>query len=359
MERIFNFAAGPSMLPLEVLEEAQRDLISYKGCGMSVMEMSHRSKQYQAIFDETEATLRRIMNISDDYAVMFLQGGASLQFSMIPMNLMPKGGTANYCETGVFAKKAAAEAKKWGNVVTITSGKDNNYSSIPHLTDDLVTDDASYVHITQNNTIFGTTYHYTPDIKKCPLVADMSSVILGEEFDVNKYGLIYAGAQKNMAPAGMTLVIVKKDLLGNAPADIPSMLDYKLMADNGSMYNTPPCWTIYMAGLVYKWVEKIGGVKALEKRNKEKSALLYDAIDSSKLFTAAAAPESRSYMNVTFTLPTDELTAEFLDFVKDRNMTNLKGHRAVGGMRASIYNAMPIEGVQALVNAIKEFEAKK
>lgn len=359
MERVYNFAAGPSMLPLSVLEEAQKELVNYKGTGMSVMEMSHRSKPYQAIIDNTEATLRRIMNISDDYAVLFLQGGASLQFSMIPMNLMAQGETAAYAETGVFAKKAGKEAAKWGKVVTVTSGKDCNYSTIPTLTNDMIPDDAKYVHITQNNTIYGTTYHKTPKITKCPLVSDMSSVILGEQFNVDDYGLIYAGAQKNMGPSGLTVVIIKKSLMGNIADIVPSMLSYQLMADNGSMYNTPPCFAIYMAGLVFQWVESEGGVAVLEKRNKEKSSLIYDLLDSSKLFKAAATPESRSYMNVTFTLPTQELTDEFLKLTVENGMTNLKGHRAVGGIRASIYNAMPVEGVQKLVALMKDFEARR
>ncbi len=360
MERVFNFSAGPSMLPLPVLEQVQADLVNYKGAGCSVLEMSHRSRPYEEIIENAEATLRRIMNIPDDYAVLFLQGGASLQFSMVPMNLARRGATMDYALTGQFATKAWQEGKRWGNAVAVCSSKEDKYAYIPKITKEMLSPDAAYLHITGNNTIFGTMYNELPPVGDTPLVCDLSSIILGREFDVRDFALIYAGAQKNMGPAGLTVVIMKKSLLTDDLDEVvPSMLSYKKMADAGSMYNTPPCFAIYVAGLVFQWVEQTGGVAAMEKRNREKAALLYDALDASDLFKGAAAKEDRSIMNATFTLPDDEQTKAFLALCESRGMINLKGHRSVGGCRASIYNAMPREGVERLVETIRDFEQGK
>ncbi len=360
MNRVFIFSAGPSMLPLSVLEKAQKDLVCYPGAGSSVMEMSHRSRPFEEIIERTEATLRKLMNISDEYAVLFLQGGASLQFSMVPMNLLKKGETADYSLTGQFATKAYKEAQRWANAVAVASSKEDTFSYIPKITPDMLSKDAKYLHITGNNTIFGTCYNTLPETGNVPLVCDLSSVILGKEFDVNKFELVYAGAQKNMGPSGLTVVIIKKSLLDNEIDPIvPSMLNYKTMADNDSMYNTPPCFSIYMAGLVYEWVAEQGGVAAMEKKNADKAAMLYDAIDSSSIFKNPVKKEDRSIMNVTFTLPDEDMTKEFLAMTQERGMINLKGHRSVGGFRASIYNAMPVEGIETLVKCIKDFEAKK
>ena len=345
------------MMPLEVLEDAQENLVNYKGCGSSVMEMSHRSKTYEAIIQDAEATLRRIMNISDEYYVLFLQGGASLQFSMIPMNLVGRGDTTAYAVTGQFSKKAYNEAKRWCNAVAITDGKATNYAEIPEITPDMVPADAKYVHICGNNTIFGTTYNTLPDVGDKMLICDLSSTILGKEFDVNRFGLVYAGAQKNMGIAGLTVVIIRKDLVReDIDPIVPSMLRYDLMAKNGSMYNTPPAFAIYMAGLMFSWVEKMGGVKELEKINRKKSSLLYDYLDASSMFTPVAAKKDRSLMNVTFRLPDEDLTAAFIKMCTGRGMINVKGHRSVGGCRASIYNAMPVEGVEKLVQCMTDFE---
>ena len=359
MKRLYNFSAGPSMLPLSVLEQAQKDLVSYQDCGSSVMEMSHRSRYFEPIIQDAEATLRRVMNIPDNYAVLFLQGGASLQFSMIPMNLTDRGDTTAYILTGQFAKKAYQEGKKWGNAVAVASGEDSNYATIPTVTPDMIPADAKYVHFTGNNTIFGTTFNTLPDVGDKLLVCDLSSTILGKDFDVSKFGLIYAGAQKNMGIAGLTVVIIRKDLIrSDVDPIVPSMMRYDLMAKNDSMYNTPPCWAIYMAGLCFHWVEDQGGIAALEAKNKEKSDLLYNYLDQSRLFHPVADKKDRSLMNVTFTLPTDEQTKAFLALCEERGMINIKGHRSVGGCRASIYNAMPIEGVELLVETMKEFEEK-
>ena len=355
MERVFNFAAGPSALPLPVLEQAQRELLCYPGAGCSVMEMSHRSSAFQEIAAKAEENLRRLMDIPDTYAVLFLQGGASLQFSMVPMNLMEKGATAAYAETGNFAKKAAAEAKRWGKVVTVASSKDANYSYIPEITADMVPQEAAYQHITGNNTIYGTQYKTLPKVS-VPLVADLSSSILGRVYDVNECALIYAGAQKNMGPAGLTVVIIRKDLLGKASDEVPAMLNYTLAAEADSMYNTPPCFSIYIAGLVFEYLLGQGGVPEMERRNAEKSALLYSILDESKFYVGSARADSRSNMNVTFTLPSDELTAAFVKGATAQGMINLKGHRAVGGIRASIYNAMPMEGVRKLADYMRQFE---
>ncbi|HWP79688.1 MAG TPA: 3-phosphoserine/phosphohydroxythreonine transaminase [Candidatus Acidoferrum sp.] len=358
MERQFNFAAGPSAMPLPVLEQIRDEMLCYPGAGSSVLEMSHRSPAFQEIHTKAQESLRRLMRIPEDYAVLFLQGGASLQFSMIPMNLMERGGVADYVETGSFAKKAAVEAARWGTVHTIFSGKAENYSRIPKITEDMLSKDASYLHITGNNTIYGTTYHKWPKTGGMPLVADLSSCILGLDVEVTDFDLIYAGAQKNMAPAGLTVVIVKKSLLKDTPPEVPAMLSYKLAADNDSMYNTPNCFAIYAAGLVFKWLEGQGGVAAMEAVNRQKAVLLYDVIDASKLYKGCAEEGSRSITNVTFTLPTEEQTAEFIKLAKGKGIINIKGHRAAGGIRASIYNAMPVEGVRALADFMKEYETK-
>ncbi len=343
------------MLPLPVLERAASEMTDYNGSGMSVTEMSHRSSVYDAIIKATEANLRRIMSIPDNYKVLFMQGGASLQFAAVPLNLMPEGGSADYIVSGQFSGKAQKEAKKYGTANVIATSADNNFIFVPEIGKDGISKDASYVHICYNNTIYGTRYNYTPDTGDVPLVADMSSYILSEPFDVSKYGLIYAGAQKNMAPAGVTVVIVREDLLGNARPYTPSMLDYKLMADNDSMYNTPPCYSIYMLGLVLEWIEETGGLEAMKARNEKKAAILYDYLDSQDFYKAPVKPECRSMMNVTFVTGDAELDKKFASEAAKAGLQNLKGHRSVGGMRASIYNAMPEEGVIALVEFMKKF----
>lgn len=357
MDRIFNFSAGPSMLPLPVLEKAQADLINYQGTGMSVMEMSHRSPAFEKIITDAEALLRQLMNIPDSYKVLFLQGGASTQFSAVPLNLLNKSRKADYVITGQFSKKAYQEAKKYGDIKLAASSEDKNNTYIPCLTSADFRDDADYVHICWNNTIFGTKWNYIPDTGSAPLVADMSSSILSEPVDVSKYGLIYAGAQKNIAPAGVTIVIVREDLIGCADPKIPVMLDYKTQADNGSMYNTPPCWSIYMAKLVFEYLLETGGLAERKKINEAKAAVLYDYLDSQDYYTAAAGKEYRSMMNVTFVTGNSDLDKKFASEASAEGLVNLKGHRSVGGMRASIYNAMPIEGVEKLVCFMKKFAA--
>ena len=357
MSRVYNFSAGPSMLPLEVLETAQKEMLDFGGSGQSVMEMSHRSPVYDAIIKETEANFRKLMNIPENYKVLFLQGGASTQFAAVPLNLM-KNGKADYVVSGQFSGKAFKEAKKYGDAKCIATSEDKTFSYIPKITPDMVRDDADYVHVCYNNTIFGTRFPEVPDVGDKVLVADMSSCITSEPVDVTKFGVIYAGAQKNMAPAGLTVVIIREDLLGNAREDIPTMLDYRTMADNDSMYNTPPCYAIYVAGLVYKWALKNGGLTAMKERNEKKAALLYDYLDSSKLFKATAEKDSRSIMNVCFVTGDADLDKKFCKEATDAGLVNLKGHRSVGGMRASIYNAMPFEGVEALVEFMKKFEAE-
>ena len=356
-KRAYNFAAGPSTMPEEVLKQAQADLVCYPGAGCSVMEMSHRSASYQNIIDRAESSLRRLMNIPDDYAVLFLQGGATTQFSMVPMNLMHQGETGAYIDSGNFAHKAIDEANRWGKAKVIASSREDNYTYIPKIKDSDIPEDAKYLHITGNNTIFGTTYHQTPAHGNALLVADWSSAILGKEIDVKDYDLIYAGAQKNMGPAGLTVVIVKKNILLDPVDDVvPIMLRYKPQIDNGSMYNTPPCWSIYMAGLVFDWVEKQGGVAEMERRNKIKASMLYDLIDNSAIYKNPVAKEDRSITNVVFTLPNQELTDKFIAQAKERNIINIKGHKLVGGLRASIYNGMPIEGVSYLADFMRDFE---
>ena len=356
MSRIYNFSAGPSMLPLPVLEQCAQEMTDYNGSGMSVMEMSHRSAVYDEIIKEAEANLRKLMNIPDNYKVLFLQGGASTQFAAVPLNLM-KNKKADYVVSGQFSKKAFDEAQKYGDAKCIASSKDRTFAYIPTITPDMVRDDADYVHVCYNNTIFGTKYPEVPNVGDKVLVADMSSCIISEPIDVTKFGVIYAGAQKNMAPAGLTVVIVREDLLGNAREDTPTMLNWQTMADNDSMYNTPPCYAIYVAGLVYKWILGLGGLEAMKKVNEEKAALLYDFLDSSELFKPGADKEYRSMMNVTFVTGDEELDKKFCKEADAAGFKNLKGHRSVGGMRASIYNAMPTEGVKALVEFMKKFEA--
>ena len=356
MSRVYNFSAGPSMLPLEVLETAQKELIEYGNSGMSVMEMSHRSPVYDAIIKETEADFRKLMNIPDNYKVLFLQGGASTQFAAIPLNLM-KTGKADYVVSGQFSGKAYKEAKKYGDAKCIATSEDKTFSYIPEITPDMVREDADYVHVCYNNTIFGTKFPEVPNVGDKVLVADMSSCITSEPVDVTKFGVIYAGAQKNMAPAGLTVVIIREDLLGNAREDIPTMLDYKTMADNDSMYNTPPCYAIYIAGLVYKWALKLGGLEKMKEINEKKANLLYDFLDNSTLFKATAEKSSRSMMNVCFVTGDADLDKKFCKEAEAAGFVNLKGHRSVGGMRASIYNAMPTEGVEKLVEFMKAFEA--
>lgn len=355
-KRIYNFAAGPSMLPVSVLERAASEMLNYNGSGMSVMEMSHRSKVYDSIIQKTEATLRAVLHIPDSYKVLFLQGGATTQFAAIPMNLL-RTGKADYALTGNFANNAYKEATKFGDIHVAFSSKERNFDRVPTQEELDIRPDADYFYICANNTIYGTEYSYDPQTPaQVPLVADMSSNILSKPVDVSRYGVIYAGAQKNMGPAGVTVVIVREDLLGAYPADkYPTILDWKLMADKGSMYNTPPTYGIYVLGLVLEWVEEMGGVTAMQQRAEQRSALLYDYLDSQTFYHAVAEKASRSHMNVTFRTGDDELDAAFVKASIEAGMTNLKGHRSVGGMRASIYNAMPIEGVEYLVDFMKRF----
>lgn len=356
MARVYNFSAGPSMLPEEVLKTAAEEMMEYGNSGQSVMEMSHRSKEYQAIFDETEANLREIMNIPDDYEVLFLQGGASTQFAMVPLNLMTKNGKADYIITGQWANKAYKEAARYGAAREVASSKDKTFSYIPKTTAADFDPEADYVHICMNNTIYGTKYHTLPDTGDVPLVADISSCILSEPIDVTKFGMLYAGAQKNVAPAGVTIVIIRKDLIGNAMDITPTMLNYATHSENGSMFNTPPCYAIYIAGLTFKWIKKMGGLEKMKEINEKKAKILYDFLDNSKLFKGTVVPEDRSLMNVPFVTGDEELDAKFVAEAKKAGFVNIKGHRSVGGMRASIYNAMPVEGVEKLVEFMKKFE---
>ena len=355
MNRVFNFSAGPSMLPLPVLEKAASELVCYGESGMSVMEMSHRSPDYEAIIKKAEADLRKIMQIPDNYKVLFMQGGASTQFACVPMNLIKKTGKADYIVSGQFSGKAFKEAQKYGDVVCVATTKDDNFDHVPVVTKDMIRPDASYVHMCFNNTIYGTKFDYIPDTGDIPLVADMSSCIISEPVDVSKFGVIYAGAQKNMAPAGVTLVIVREDLLGDVLDCTPSMLDWQLMAENDSMYNTPPCYAIYVAGLVYEWIESIGGLEKMKEMNEKKANLLYDYLDGQDYYVAPVKKNSRSMMNVTFVTGDADLDKKFASEAAKAGLKNLKGHRSVGGMRASIYNAMPYEGVEKLVEFMKEF----
>ncbi len=360
-DRIYNFSAGPSMLPLSVLARAAEEMMNWHGSGMSVMEMSHRSKEYEAIITKAEADLRKLMAIPDRYHVLFLQGGASTQFAAVPLNLMgrSKHATADYMVSGQFSEKAFREAQKLGfDVSCIASTKQDCFSHVPAFSRALLHEDAAYLHICLNNTIYGTKYPTVPDTGEIPLVADLSSCILSEPVDVNAFGVIYAGAQKNMAPAGMTLVIVRKDLLEYADPKMPTMLNWKVMAENGSMYNTPPCYTIYIAGLVYEWLLANGGLEAMAERNRKKAGILYEYLDGQTYYTAPVEPTSRSLMNVTFVTGDAELDRKFAAEAAAEGLKNLKGHRSVGGMRASIYNAMPEEGVLALVDFMERFAAQ-
>ncbi len=354
--RVYNFSAGPSMLPVEVLEKVQKDLLNYEGCGQSVMEMSHRSKEFQKIIDDAEANLRELMKIPDNYKVLFIQGGGTLQFAMVPLNLLRSSKKADYVLTGTWAKKAYKEACKYGDIRVIASSEDDKFTWVPKITKEDVRQDADYAYITTNNTIYGTKYNYVPDTGSVPLVADMSSNIMSEEVDVTKFGMIWAGAQKNVGPAGVSIVIIREDLIGFAGEEVPTYLDYKIHADNGSMYNTPPCFSIYVAGEVFKYLKSIGGVAEMERRNVAKAKILYDYIDESKLFSCPVAKEDRSLMNVVFVTGDPELDKKFIAGAKEKGMINLAGHRSIGGMRASIYNAMPEEGVRELVNFMKKFE---
>ena len=358
MSRVYNFSAGPAVLPEEVLKEAQEEMLDYRGCGMSVMEMSHRSKVFQNIIDEAEADLRDLMGIPSNYKVLFLQGGASLQFSMIPMNLM-KNGVADYIVTGQWAKKAYAEAQKYGKANKIASSEDKTFSYIPDCSDLPISPDADYVYICENNTIYGTKYKKLPNTKGKTLVADVSSCFLSEPVNVSDYGIIYGGVQKNIGPAGMVISIVRDDLItDDVLPGTPTMMKFKTHADAGSLYNTPNCYCIYMCGKVFKWLKKMGGLEVMKQRNEEKAKLLYDFLDQSKLFKGTVVPEDRSLMNVPFITGNTDLDAKFVAEAKKNGLENLKGHRSVGGMRASIYNAMPMEGVEKLVAFMKEFEAQ-
>lgn len=354
--RIYNFSAGPAMLPIEVLEKAQQELVEYGDSGMSVMEMSHRSKEYLAIIEAAEKGLRSLMQIPDNYSILFLQGGASLQFAMVPLNLLCNSYRADYIDTGVWSSKAIKEAKKFGKVNVVASSKEDTYSHIPSFTKEQFDNEADYIYICSNNTIYGTRYVALPETGEVPLVADMSSCILSEKIDVTKYGVIFAGAQKNLGPAGVTVVIIRNDLVGKAKENVPTMLDYQIHIENESMFNTPPTYSIYMLKLVFEWMESIGGIEEIERRNKEKAQILYDYLDESKLFKGTAMKKHRSLMNIPFVTGDEALDAKFIKEAKEQGLVNLKGHRSVGGMRASIYNAMPIEGVKALVSFMKQFE---
>lgn len=356
MSRVYNFSAGPAVLPEEVLKEAQEEMLDYRGCGMSVMEMSHRSKVFQNIINEAEADLRDLMGIPSNYKVLFLQGGASLQFSMIPMNLM-KNGVADYIVTGQWAKKAYAEAQKYGKANKIASSEDKTFSYIPDCSDLAISPDADYVYICENNTIYGTKYKKLPNTKGKTLVADVSSCFLSEPVNVSDYGIIYGGVQKNIGPAGMVISIIRDDLItDDVLPGTPTMMKFKTHADAGSLYNTPNCYCIYMCGKVFKWLKKMGGLEVMKQRNEEKAKLLYDFLDQSKLFKGTVVPEDRSLMNVPFITGNADLDAKFVKESKEAGLENLKGHRTVGGMRASIYNAMSKEGVEALVAFMKKFE---
>ncbi len=356
MARVYNFSAGPAVLPEEVLQEAAAEMLDYQGTGMSVMEMSHRSKPYQKIIDEAEADLRELMNIPDNYKVLFLQGGASQQFAMIPMNLM-KNKVADYIITGQWAKKAYQEAQKYGKANAIASSADKTFSYIPDCSDLPVSEDADYVYICENNTIYGTKFKELPNTKGKLLVSDVSSCFLSEPVDVSKYGIIYGGVQKNIGPAGVVIVIIREDLITDDVLEgTPTMLQYKIHADNGSLYNTPPAYGIYICGKVFKWLKKQGGLEAMKAHNEKKAAVLYDFLDRSKLFKGTVEKKDRSLMNVPFVTGDADLDAEFVQAATKAGFVNLKGHRTVGGMRASIYNAMPIEGVEKLVAFMEDFE---
>lgn len=356
MSRVYNFSAGPAVLPEEVLREAAEEMMDYRGCGMSVMEMSHRSKMFETIINEAEADLRDLLRIPDNYKVLFLQGGASQQFAMIPMNLM-KNKVADFIVTGQWAKKAWQEAQKYGKANKIASSEDKTFSYIPDCSDLPISPDADYVYICENNTIYGTKYKTLPNTKGKILVSDVSSCFLSEPMDVSKYGIVYGGVQKNIGPAGMVIAIIREDLITeDVLPGTPTMLTYKTHADAGSLYNTPNCYCIYMCGKVFKWLKRMGGLEAMKELNEKKAKLLYDFLDQSKLFKGTVVPKDRSLMNVPFVTGDKDLDAKFVKEAKEAGLENLKGHRSVGGMRASIYNAMPLEGVEALVAFMKKFE---
>jgi phosphoserine aminotransferase len=355
MNRIYNFSAGPAILPQEAIEEAIEGMRNFKGTGLSVVEISHRSPQWEETMADATSLVRSLLNINDDYAVLFLQGGASLQFSMIPQNLLPVDGHAAYIKTGTWASNAIKEAKFWGNAEVVASSEDRNYSYIPK--DYVIPSDAAYFHITTNNTIFGTQIHQIPDVK-VPLVADMSSDIFSRSIDINKYDLIYAGAQKNMGPAGTTLVIVKKDILGKSGRKIPTMLDYRTHVEKGSMYNTPPVFAIYLSYLTMKWIEKSGGVDAMHKQDLEKAAVLYKEIDENPLFEGTTALEDRSYMNICFVMTRPEMEKDFLKLAEAEGCSGIQGHRSVGGFRVSLYNAQPKSNAEHFASIMKEFALK-
>jgi phosphoserine aminotransferase len=354
--RVFNFSAGPAALPEEVLEQARDEMLDWQGAGMSVMEMSHRSKEFVSIAEAAQADLRALLSIPESYKVLFLQGGATTQFSMIPQNLVGDKGSSDYIFTGEWSRKAIAEAKKFCAVNVAASSEDKQFTYVPKQESWQVGQSSAYVHITSNETIGGIEYHWVPDVGDVPLVADMSSHLLSRPVDVARYGIIYAGAQKNIGPAGLTIVIIREDLIGRAPKGTPAMSDYRTHADSDSMYNTPPTYAIYIAGLVFQWLKRRGGLDAMEKTNVAKAKLLYDYLDSTDFYESPVAVEDRSLMNVPFRIKGGNFDAAFLEQTKERGLVQLKGHRSVGGMRASIYNAMPIEGVEALVECMKEFE---
>jgi len=359
MERVYNFSAGPAVLPVEVLQQAADEMLNYKGSGMSVMEMSHRSKTYQAIIDEAEADLRDLLNIPSTYKVLFAQGGCSLQFASVPMNLM-RNGVADYIVTGQWAKKAFQEAQKYGKANKIATSEDKTFSYIPDCSDLPISENADYVYICENNTIYGTKYKKLPNTKGKPLVSDVSSCFLSEPVDITKYGVMYGGVQKNVGPSGVQILIIREDLIGEGPAiaNTPTMMNWKIQTDNGSLYNTPPTYGIYICGLVFKWIKKLGGLSKMKEMNEAKAKILYDFLDSSKLFRGTVVKEDRSLMNVPFVIGNEEMEAKFIKEATAEGLTSLKGHRTVGGMRASIYNAMPIEGVKKLVAFMKDFESK-
>ncbi len=357
-DRVYNFSAGPSMLPVEVLEQAQKELVTYGSAGMSVMEMSHRSSMFEEILQTAKADLKELMQIPDNYKILFLQGGGSTQFAMIPLNFMKTHKEADYVVTGQWAKKAAEEASKYGKVNIVASSEADTFTYIPALDPSTFSKTADYFYITLNNTVYGARYTTLPETGSVPLVGDMSSSILSETVDITRFGMLYAGAQKNLGPAGVTVVIVRDDMLGHAMDITPTMLDYNIHAKNDSLYNTPPTYGIYFMGLVFQWIKKQGGVAAIQKINEEKASLLYNFIDDSSLFKGTVRKCDRSLMNAPFILPSDELNAKFIKEATAKGFVNLKGHRIVGGMRASMYNGMPIEGVQALVEFMKKFETE-
>lgn len=359
MRSLFNFSAGPATLPEEVLQQAQQEMLDWQGTGMSIMEMSHRGKDYMGVQAEAEADLRELLDIPEGYRVLFLAGGATLQFAALALNLLPEGGSADYIDTGVWAGKAIQEARRFGKVNVAASSKADNYSRIPARSSWQLDPSAAYIHICSNETIGGVEFHSVPDVGTVPLVADMSSSFLSRPVDVSRYGMIYGGAQKNIGPAGLSIVIVRDDLLGRARSSTPSVLDYRVQADNDSMLNTPPTYSIYLAGLVFQWLKRQGGLDGIEQRNIGKARLLYDTIDASDFYRNPVLPADRSRMNVPFVLADDSLDKAFIDGARAHRIDGIKGHRSVGGMRASIYNAMPLEGVQALVDYMRHFEKTK